>query len=549
MKFSGLSTLLFYVFFFQSLIFLSGCSDQEERPSPEKFVSKPVAIHGGVYRAPLRSNPTTLDPAYLQDIYGITLAHQIFDGLVRFDPSLTIQPALAETWQIKDGGKIYRFILKNAFFHNQTPVSSEDVVFSISRLLRAEPAPVILPHLLKITGASEYRAGTRPTVQGLTIETDKIFTVHLKTPHVPFLTAMGMYQAAIVSKKEALRLGDDFSKHPVGTGPFRFISWEKGKSIRLKRFNNYFGQSALLDEIRYKIYPGGQDPLVLLDFQEGRLEEMEVYGDVKETLVNTPGLQWFHRPSLSLFFYGMNVSHPNLSDPALRSALSLAIDRRTFVSQVYKGQFEVAQTILPPGMPGYNPKNRITADSPDNIQKQPGLSAGGDKSNPGKIEIVSALKTPRVAQEMALIKQYWSKIGISAVVKYITDWKDFKAYIKSDSVQVYRYVWFADMPDPDSFLYSLFASDSTTNFMKFNEPAVDRMLLDARGIIDPIKRAKTYQKIEARIMELTPLIPLFHMNVDRVYQPYVKSAKISALGAHTMPLNRIWLDTSLNNKD
>ncbi|MCP4719670.1 MAG: ABC transporter substrate-binding protein, partial [Desulfobacteraceae bacterium] len=147
-----------------------------------------------------------------------------------------------------------------------------------------------------------------------------------------------------------------------------------------------------------------------------------------------------------------------------------------------------------------------------------------------------------VEQEMAMINEFWSEIGIKVRVKYITDWDRFEAYLRSDDVQIYRYAWSADMPDADSFLHSLFASESPTNFMKYKDVDVDQMLLAARGIVDPVERAKMYQKIEADIMASAPLIPLFYMSVNRVYQSYVKSVNVSALGAHTMPLNRIWLD-------
>jgi len=472
----------------------------------------------------------------------------IFNGLVRFDPYLSVLPALAETWQVKEKGKVYRFTLrKNARFHNLEPVTSGDVVFSISRLLRADPAPAVLPHLLKIVGAKEYRAGTLENVPGLEIENKRVFNIRLEESHVPFLTALGMYQAAIVPKKEVLRLGDDFGKHPVGTGPFRFVSWDGGKSIRLKQFKDYYAGPAYLDEIHYKIYPGGQDPQILADFQNGTLDEMAVYGDVRKKLADTKKLQWFHRPSLSLFFYGMNLKHPNLTNPDLRKALSIAIDRNTFVNQIYKGRFDIATTILPPGMPGYNPLNRMEDNNPDLARQHLNLSSGKTIKDQPELEIVSALQFPRVEKEMAMIKGFWDGLGIKLRVKYITDWEKFEAYLKSDSVQIYRYAWFADMPDPDSFLYSLFASESPTNFMKFQDENVDRMLLTARGIVDPVERAKMYQKIEAAIMESAPLIPLFYMNVDRVYQPYVKSVNVSALGAHTMPLNKIWLDKSSQN--
>ena len=543
MKYSGQFLLFFTSLFFLNLTILPSCSNQEE--TNQTTVSEPVSILGGIYRVPLWKNPATLDPAYVQDIYGITLIHQIFDGLVRFDSHLSVLPALAKTWQVKEEGKLYRFILsENARFHNLDYVTPEDVIFSIKRLLRTEPAPAVLPHLLKIVGAKEYRDGTIENVKGMVIENKKTFTIRLQEPYVPFLTALGMYQAAIVSEKEVNRLGNDFGKHPVGTGPFSFVSWDDGKSIRLKQFKEYYAGPAFLDEIHYKIYSKGQVPIALADFQNNNLEEMLVYGNVKEKLADTKGLQWFHRPSLSLFFYGMNLRHPNLANSDLRKALSIAIDRQTFVDTVYKGQFEIARTILPPGMPGYNPLNQMEDNNPDLARQYLNQSFGQTLENQSELEIVSAYKTPRVEQEMAMIKNFWSTIGIKVRVKYITDWKKFEAYLKSDSVQIYRGSWSADVPDPDSFLYSLFASDSPVNFMKLQDKNVDNMLSTARGIVEPVERAKEYQKIEAIIMESAPLIPLFYMSVDRVYQPYVKSVKVSALGAHTMPLNKIWLDKS-----
>jgi len=139
---SSLFSFFFTSFFFLSLVILSGCTNQEEKEITQKAVSEPVPVLGGIYRAPLRSNPATLDPAYVQNEYGVSIVKQLFDGLVRFDPYLSVLPALAETWQVKEKGKVYRFTLrKNARFHNLEPVTPKDVVFSFNRLLRAEPAP------------------------------------------------------------------------------------------------------------------------------------------------------------------------------------------------------------------------------------------------------------------------------------------------------------------------------------------------------------------------------------------------------------------------
>ncbi len=543
MKCVGLPSIIIVILFTFNLILLPGCSRQDESEKDLKSSSDIIPIQGGTYNIPLRSDPATLDPAYVQDIYAISIVHQIFDGLVRFDQYLSIKPAIAKTWQISENGKLYRFIIReNAQFHNLDTVTSKDVIFSLKRLLRTKPAPAVLPHLLKIAGAKAYRLGSENDISGLKIENKKIITIRLVESYTPFLTALGMYQAAIVPQKEVEKLGKDFEKKPVGSGPFKFISWQRKDSIHLQRFDNYYAGSTYLDRIQYKIYPGGQDSNVLKDFQNGDLYEMAVYGDTKNKLEDKKSLQWFHRPSLSLFFYGMNINHPNLSDQNIRKALSLAINRQAFVNQIYNGQFNIAKTILPPGMPGYTPQNQLEGNNPDPSPKYQNRALDKTDRSPIELEIVSGYKTPRVEKEIALMKEFWAPLKINVKVKYITNWKEFEAYLNSDSVQIYRGTWTADIPDPDNFLYSLFASDSPMNFTKLRDENIDHLLLKARGVTNPIDRAKLYQKIEADILELTPLIPLFYMSVDRVYQPYVKSVEMSALGAHSMKLNKIWLD-------
>ena len=159
-----------------------------------------------------------------------------------------------------------------------------------------------------------------------------------------------------------------------------------------------------------------------------------------------------------------------------------------------------------------------------------------------EIELVSAIDGPIVDAEMTLMKEYWARIGVTVNVRYITDWHEFDAYLRSNKVQLYRYAWHADLPDPDSFLYALFSSSSSNNFMQYRDEWVDTILERARGVVNPVQRVKLYQEIESRIMFSTPLIPLMYLNVNRVYQPYVKNINVGALGAHATILDSVWLD-------
>ncbi|MCF8075966.1 MAG: ABC transporter substrate-binding protein [Desulfotignum sp.] len=521
----------------------AGCSGPEEVDHPGNEPESTAPVHGGIYRIPMPSNPATLDPARVKDQYGAAVVRQVFDGLVRFDSYLTILPALARTWQVEADGRVYRFTLReNARFHNGDLVTAADVVFSISRLLRLSPAPSVLPHLMMIVGAEAFRNQDQDRVEGLTVIDPHTVEIRLVSPHMPLLTALGMHEVAILPQKIVEDSTSEFARHPVGTGPFRFVTWDPDRSIDLERFDDYFGETALLKGIHFKIYAEGQDSSELSDFLAKNIDEMAVYGDVREKLGDQADVQWFHRPSLSLFFYGMNCDHPHLTHPEFRKALSAAIDRTAFVTQVYNGQFDIARTILPPGMPGYSPASPLPDNDPDLARQHLDQALATGLDQVPELELVSAFQTSRVAAEMEMIKAFWAELGVHVRVRYITDWTEFETYIRSDAVQLYRYAWFADMPDPDSILHPLFASDSPNNFMQYHDPVTDTLLRQARETIDPVARAEIYRDTEARITTTLPLIPLFYMSVDRVYQPDVRGIQVSALGAHAMPLNQVWVD-------
>jgi ABC-type transport system substrate-binding protein len=497
--------------------------------------------YGGTYRIPLLNEPPTLDPAYVEDFYGVSVVHQIFDGLVRFSPELFVIPALAENWRVEDNGRSYRFFLRpNARFHNGRAVASQDVVFSLSRLIRVNPAPSILPHLLKISGAQEYREKKTDHVTGLTAVDDRILLVKLEEPYTPFLVALGMVQAKILPREELEFKEDSFASKPIGTGPFRLTSRESNRSIQLQAFADYFGRPPYLKEIHYLIYAGGNIDQVLPDFLEGKLEEMPIYGQIRQKVQDKKNVKWLHRPSLSLLFYGINCQHPSLRSLELRTALGAGIDRQEIVSEVYKGQFEPAITILPPGIPGYQPQSKRWSYDPDLAEKSAKQALAGE----GKaltLEIVSNSQSVLAQAELKLVREAWSKLGIEMVPKYLPDWSQFERYLKSDSLQIYRYAWFADIPDPDSFLQPLFASDSQLNFMRYRNEEADAVLKSARGVADPIERARLYQRMEAMVAESRSLIPLFYLSVDRVYQPYVHDIEVSALGEQTASYHRVWL--------
>lgn len=523
------------------LCILAACDDQGQSGGKK---SEPVALRpqsGGTYKIPLLNNPKSLDPVRAEDQYSSAVVYQLFDGLVRFSPDLLIIPALAENWQIEHAGLVYRFFLrKDAKFHNGKSITSRDVLFSFSRLIRTDPAPSILTHMLRIAGAREYRDGLSSEVAGIQVINNRELQVRLEGPYAPFLAALGMYQTRIVPEEEVTRRGNEFSRSPVGSGPFRFVSWEDDKAVRLERNPDYYLGAPLLNELHYSIYPGGQIEPVLTDFLAGRLHEMPVYGAIRQRLMSQEGITWFHKPSPSLLFYGLNCEHPLLRHAPVRRALSMAIDREQLRSKVYDGQFEPSRSLLPPGIMGYNPEHPGITDDFDKAKQELAQIAPGELGEKTTLEVVSAIQSSIARAELAFIAQCWEKLGINLEIKFIPDWPEYERYLRSPSVQIFRYAWFMDIPDPDNILQVLFGSDSNVNFMRYRDPEADAMLRTARTVLEPAERAAIYRKIEDRVMQSMPVIPLVHLSVDQVYQSNVHGIQMNALAGHKA-LYQAWL--------
>ena len=167
------------------------------------------------------------------------------------------------------------------------------------------------------------------------------------------------------------------------------------------------------------------------------------------------------------------------------------------------------------------------------------LSEAGE-SQP-TLEIWSASKSEAAEKELNEIKAQLSKIGIQANINFETNWQNFTSMLSENKAPVFIYAWYADFPDPDNFLWTLFHSRSQYNYTGYNNPRVDRLLDRARGERDYLKRMQTYRDIEELIMEDAPILPMVNNLFQMAYQPYVKGLEVNALGAPYIPLKKIWL--------
>src|SRR5437899_11193306 len=235
------------------------------------------ASAGAVYRRPLGHDPKTLDPARISDIYSRAVSQQIFDGLVQFDQTLAIKPALAEFWRASRDGLTWTFDLrKGVKFHHGREVTADDVVYSFTRILDPMTHSGAAELFLNIRGAPDFREGRAKTVSGLVALDRHIVQVTLSETVVPFVAVIAIGHAKIVPRDLVEAQGATFGTQPVGTGPFRFLRWERGKEIVLGANSEYFDGAPKLSRLVFRVFPGDQRDTMHDAFLKRNLEDAPV---------------------------------------------------------------------------------------------------------------------------------------------------------------------------------------------------------------------------------------------------------------------------------
>src|SRR5207244_3391705 len=306
------------------------------------------AAPGEVYRRPLGQDPETLDPARISDVYGRSVAQQIFDGLVQFDQTLVIKPALAEFWRASRDGLTWTFELRRGVkFHHGREVTADDVVYSFTRILDPRTKSNANEQFLNIRGAREFREGRAKTVAGLVAVDRHTVQVTLGEAHQSFVSVVAVGHAKIVPRDLVEALGDAFGAQPVGTGPFKFLRWERGKEIVLGANSEYFDGPPRLAQLVYRIFPGEQHDAMTDELQKGNLEDAPVAPRAdRRALAADSSRIYVKRPMLSVRFYGFNTRTKPFDDRRVRQAIVHAIDRESIIESVFFGQYIFARGIL-----------------------------------------------------------------------------------------------------------------------------------------------------------------------------------------------------------
>jgi peptide/nickel transport system substrate-binding protein/oligopeptide transport system substrate-binding protein len=474
------------------------------------------------------------------------VALHIFDGLVQLDPNLNVVPCIAKSWEASRDGLVWTFYLRQGVkFHHGREVHADDFVYTFTRVLDPLTASPRAWLFERVQGAAKFRAGEAERVEGLQALDAYTLQITLSQPYAPFITLLGMPQAKVVPSEEVQRLGADFGRRPVGAGPFRFVHWMAGEAITLEAHEAYFEGRPFLDRLHYRIMTNYQS--ILAEFEKGALEDVDLTLTSPEgtPLSRDPRFRFVRKPLLTTAFVWLNTSHGPLRQREVRQAINYAIDREAMISTIRQNRHVQARGILPLGMPGYSPDLAgyvYDLSRARQLLAQAGYPEGKDLP---PLELWTSSKNTAILLEQEAIKRDLERLGIRVELLRAENWEQYKTEVLGKRLEaMYRYSWFADFPDPDNFLFSLFHSQGSDNHANYSNPAVDHLLEQARSEGDYLKRIELYRQAEALIMADAPVVNLMYYTGEYLFQPYVQGIELNALGARYIPMKKIWLDAT-----
>jgi peptide/nickel transport system substrate-binding protein/oligopeptide transport system substrate-binding protein len=468
----------------------------------------------------------------------------VFDGLVQFDANLNVVPCIAKSWEASRDGLVWTFYLRQGVkFHHGREVHADDFVYTFIRILDPRTASPRAWLFERVQGAQQFRAGEAKSVEGLQALDAYTLQITLSQPYAPFINLLGMAPAQVLPREEVQRLGTEFGRRPVGTGPFRFVNWVAGEEITLEANEAYYDGRPFLDRLHYRVMTNHQN--ILAEFEKGALEDADLTGQEDTSLSRDPRFRLVRKPLLATLFLWLDTHHSPLNHPKVRQAINYAINREAISSGIRHNRHVQARGILPLGMPGSNPDQAGYTYDPAHAQQllaEAGYPEGKDLP---PLELWTGSTSAATQQEHEVIKRDLERLGIRVELFTAENWKQYITEILGKRPgAIYRHSWVADFPDPDNFLFPLFHSQSPNNYTRYSNPAVDHLLEHARREGDYLKRIQLYRQAEALIMADAPVVNLLYYTFETLFQPYVQGIALNALGERYISMAKIWLDAT-----
>lgn len=483
--------------------------------------------------------PEDLDPALTGSGAG-GLVGLLYSGLVSLTPDEKIVPDLAESWTVSTDGTVYTFTLRyDLAFQDESPLTAEDVKYSWERATDPKTGSAMAgTYLGDIVGVKEKLSGRAEEISGVQVIDDHTLVVKLDGPKPYFLAKLTYPSSFVVDEKSVNARTDDWLYEPNASGPFKLLEYEQGNIILLER-NLAYHQPPKLAYIAFML-AYFDNPLKY--YEEDVIDIADWFANEEAAKILDADYPLYDEvqsmPSMCTDMLLMNNTIPPMDDPNVRKAFALAIDRQRLIDQFGGANYIIADTILPPAMPGFSTDLKIDPFDPKAAKEA--LAASGYAAKLPKVVLsLSGYANEPSDYANAIVAMWKKNIGVNVEVEYL-DPTEYSKTAHEQHGQIVWYGWCADYPDPQNFLDILFYTGSDFNVSGYTNSKIDELLEQARVEGDATRRLELYKNVEMILLNDYAAIPLDHQIYTILVKPKVKGVILSPTGGRYLDL--VWLE-------
>jgi peptide/nickel transport system substrate-binding protein len=465
----------------------------------------------------IESSPNNLDLRQGTDAQSERVGGVIFDALVRKDQHYNLQPWLATRWEQTDPLTLVIHLRDGVRFHDGRPLESEDVAWTIRSMI---DGTLITAKAGAFASVDRVEAPDRQTV-----------VVRLKHPDAGLLFNMSDGLFGVVPRGS----GRDFGLHPIGSGPFRFVSAVQDKEVIVARNPDYWAGAPKIDGVRFTVVPDAITSALELRKGSADLASNVLTFDMLHALEKAPNVTIESGESSVVIYTNFNVTDSVLRDRRVRQAIACAMDRRAIVDAIWRGKASLADTMLPAAHWAAAKDSDMAQYPHDVARAQRLLDEAGFHRGPDGVRLHITLKTStdETTRLMAVVlQQQLRAAGIRLDVRS-AEFGTFYSDVTRGAFQMYALRWIGSNEDPDIFRYA-YASSSFpprgANRGRYSNPRVDALLKSAAGETDQQKRRVDYIEVQKILANDLPGIPLWYPNNEVVHSRRIEGVKPEGSG-------------------
>lgn len=419
----------------------------------------------------------TLHPADFSTTVELNILNQLYDTLMYLNPDGTHdpEPRIAESYEISEDGLDYTFHLRNdATFHDGTPVTAEDVVFSI-----------------ELYKTSEYQGSQISMLSSVEATDEQTVVCHLDSPYAPFLG--GILSPFICSKEYYESDPDAFVTDPVGSGPYKFVSRATGSNVILEANEDYYRGAPAIKDLSFEVIPDTATKAIAL--QTGEINFAEIDSSVLAQLEANPDIAVTEVPTSSFCYVSMNLEKEPFDNVLVRQAINYAIDRENLIAVCYDGEAEVNSNICAKSRSGYSEDQLEYTYDPEKAKAL--LEEAGITTPYNLGEILVAEKYSNLA---TVIQNDLKAVGLEVSISV----KEFNAYINDLTSGNYSITALNMTLEGDTqTLEMAFTTDyiGTANNARYSDAEMDELFNQTRSETDPEKRLELFNQIFSKAQD------------------------------------------------